>query len=307
VGVACPNTVTGETVGSILGFLRRLLPRLKGIDPLHPSELHRIVPLPTRHPAALSGIDCALHDLWGRLEGVPLSRLIGSPRESMATSVTVGITDTEAAVSRSLRWVEAGFSALKLKVGLDIEGDIGRVRRVREAVGEGIAIRVDCNQGYSVREALRLVSELDELEIELVEQPVAADDIEGLAAVCRGSPIPIMADESVRGAEDARAVGEAGLSLINLKLAKCGGILPALEISEVCGQMGMGIMVGCMCECQASIAAGLHLALSQPTVRYADLDSFLSLRNDPTRGVEVREGRLFPRPLPGLGIEMIDG
>jgi len=148
---------------------------------------------------------------------------------------------------------------------------------------------------------------MESYQVSLVEQPVSAGDIEGMSRVAGETSIPIMADESVGSAKDIERISSiGGVEMVNIKLAKSGGIHPAMEMAQVCKDEGMTAMVGCMSECQASIAAGLHFALSSPAVTMADLDSHLSLLDDPTHGVSCSKGLLNPLPSPGLGVEIAE-
>lgn len=305
-GAAAPNTVTGETPETIERFLLDARTRLVHSDPRDIIAVHASMEkLSKTNPAAMASIDLAVHDLIGKARNVPVCDLLGRCKESIDTSMTIGIADLESTVEKARSSVESGFKVLKVKIGLDPDEDLRRLKGVRDAVGEGVGLRVDCNQGYSTETAKRMVKELESLSIEFVEQPVRANDWEGLGAVTRASNLPIMADEAVKTPEDARRLVDGGYAdMLNLKLMKCGGIYPAMEIAEICQDAGVSVMVGCMSECQAAIAGGLHFALSQKIVEYADLDSHFSLQNDPTKAVVCCDGRLSPQRGPGLGIEV---
>ncbi len=298
-GVAAPNSVTGETERSIVGFLERIASQLKG-EPADPTRVREIVG--DRRPAATCGIDMCLYDLMGKEKHLPTFRAMGAVREAIETSITVGIMEPEYTLERAKNRAAEGFRILKVKGGLDVHEDIKKLSMIRDELGEAITLRFDCNQGYSEQEALSFLEEVEPLDIQFVEQPVDANDLESLFRVARQSPVPIMADESVRTPADAKRVVEGGVPMINIKLAKCGGIGPAVQISQVCEEGGVAAMIGCMAECEASISAGLHFALSQASVNYADLDSFLSLTNDPTQALECNGGVLSPSERPGLGI-----
>jgi L-alanine-DL-glutamate epimerase-like enolase superfamily enzyme len=306
IGVIAPNHVTGDTRGSAIDFLHRVVPILLGKE-IGIEGLHDMMDtISTGGPASKCGLDCAFHDLLGQMLNRSLYRLLGARREAIKTSVTIGICGRDELLKRAGRMVSSGFDSIKLKTGLDMERDIEAVRTVRDHFPR-VEIRVDCNQGYSVEGAIRFCDAIEHLDVSLIEQPVPARDLEGLSSVARRTSIPIMADESVSSLEDLRelSVSEA-VSLVNIKLAKSGGIFPASLIAEACHDLSIGVMVGCMSECQASIAAGLHFALSQEAVAMADLDSHLSFVDDPTRAVECRDGLLWPVEGPGLGISISD-
>jgi L-Ala-D/L-Glu epimerase len=302
LGVAAPNSVTNEDERSIAAFLDTIAARLEGVDALDMEGVWGMMEEIDGHPAAKAGVDAALHDIRGKAEGVPVFRMLGEERESMETFVTIGIMGREEALRRARQWVEKGFRRLKVKVGLDLRSDIDRLKALRER-HEGVMIGVDCNQGYERKDALEMLEVAHSLGIEFVEQPVRAEDWETLAFLGRRSSVPIMVDESVMGPRDLDHLASLeGVPLVNIKLAKCGGIRPAREMCDLCSEGGIGIMIGCMSECQGSIAAGLHLTLAHRRIAYADLDSHLSLVGDPTVALTCSDGRLFPLAIPGLGI-----
>ncbi|MFP4171000.1 MAG: mandelate racemase/muconate lactonizing enzyme family protein [Methanomassiliicoccales archaeon] len=300
-GACAPNTVTGDDLDRVMGSLRRA-EKLLGEDIRDPEELHRSLEGIGATPR--SALDAAFYDLWAKERGVQVCDMLGRIRDSIPTSVTIGIMPLEETVERARSLVREGFKALKLKVGMDLGSDIERVRGVREAVGETV-IRVDCNQGYDLDQSRDFLQAVDPLGLELVEQPLPADLLAEMGELAEGSPVPIMADEAVHGTEDLSSLPPS-IELINIKLAKCGGIHRAVEMARLCHRRGLRAMVGCMSECQASIAAGLHFALSSPAVACADLDSHLSLMDDPTTALLTKGGRLFPTGTAGLGITIND-
>jgi L-alanine-DL-glutamate epimerase-like enolase superfamily enzyme len=307
IGLGCINPdepVCGETPDSVLAALDGpAREALIGADPRFVTRLRERLrkQLPDAS-GARAGVDMALYDLLGRVAGLPVFQLLGAYRDRIVTSVTVGILDEADTVRRARELADQGFRALKLKGGLDVDDDISRVLAVRDAVGDAIALRFDANQGYDVADSLRFVGATRAAGLELVEQPTPREALGELATVTREAPLPIMADESLMGLRDAFRIAHRGLAdMINVKLMKCGGIGPAMEIASVARSARLEVMVGCMDESALGIAAALHFALAHPAVEYADLDGHLDLIDDPAASaVILRNGTLTPGNLDDL-------
>jgi len=306
-GCAAPDLeVTGETADVVLEVLDGVAaPALSGEDPLRIALLlEQLRPEMRMRPSAMAAVDMALHDLLGRVCGLPLWRILGGYRDSIETSVTIGILSEPDTLERAEDWVRKGFRCLKLKGGRDVEDDVARTLKVRERFGDAIEIRFDANQGYTVEEAIRFVRETKPAQLALLEQPTPKGQPDLLGRVARSAAIPVMADESLMGLRDAFRLARDDLAdMVNVKLMKVGGLAEALQVNAVARSAGLEVMVGCMDETELAITAGLHYALARPNVVYADLDGHLALENDPTAGsLILRDGTMYASELPGLGL-----
>jgi L-alanine-DL-glutamate epimerase-like enolase superfamily enzyme len=243
--------------------------------------------------AAEAAVDMALHDLAGRRLGVPLFALLGLDRSrAPETSFTIGL-DTPEKVAGKVREA-AAYPILKVKMGSADDREV--LTAVRDTTDR--PIRVDANEGWTPAEALERLEWLARMGVELVEQPLPADQIEATRALRRRSPLPFYADESVHRAEDVPRLAGA-FDGINIKLMKCGGIAEALRMIAVARAHGLKVMLGCMIESSLAITAAAHLA---PLVDTADLDGNLLLDEDPFQGATVVAGRIVPPDAPGLGV-----
>jgi L-alanine-DL-glutamate epimerase-like enolase superfamily enzyme len=309
-GCASPGEeVTGETRDGCLAALRdRLVPLLRETDAADPEEFaRRARAAGPGTPAARAAAETALWDLLARRAGAPLVRLLGIRRGFIATSVTLGVAGERETLERARRRVAEGFRILKIKIGEDWRKDAGLVRRLRAALGPGITLRADANQGYGEQAARDFLRALPPGSIELLEQPVAARDTEALRRITADHRVPIMADEAVLDGEDAaRIAALRAAGQINLKLMKTGGLVEAQRVGRVAAKTGLRLMIGCMDESRLGIAAALHWALASPVVDRADLDGHLDLADDVARGgFRLRDGRLVPLyDQAGLGVSV---
>jgi L-alanine-DL-glutamate epimerase-like enolase superfamily enzyme len=303
----CDTEVTGETAETVRAALAgNAEPILRGTNPLCVlSLLRELGDAVGAQPSALAAVDLALFDILGKHVELPLWKWLGGRRDRIPTSVTIGILPENETVAAARQWIAQGFTSLKLKGGRDVESDITRVWRVHEAVGPDIELRFDANQGYSVEQALHFARQTQSARLEFLEQPTPSDRPELLGQVRAARLIPVMADESLHGPDRAFHLTKHELvDMFNVKLMKSGGIAPALRIEAIARSAGLPIMVGCMDESALGIAAGLHFALSSPTIQYADLDGHLGLVGDPAAGgLRLENGILFSPEKPGLGIE----
>jgi len=308
-GCAAPDLqITGETAESVLRAVADVIsPSIKGSDALRTAMLtERLDPLLKSQPSALACVDMALYDILGKASGLPLWKLLGGFRDRIRTCVTIGILPENQTLARAKDWISQGFKSLKIKGGIDVDSDIQKVLKVREAIGPEIELRFDANQGFSVEQTLKFVEQTRSARLELIEQPTHKSELEQLGRITGSVHIPVMADESLMTLRDAFRLARRNLAdMVNIKLMKVGGISEALHINSVARAAGLEVMVGCMDESALSIAAAVHFALARPSVMYADLDGHIGLVGDPAEGaVILRNGTLFPNEKPGLGFDV---
>jgi len=275
-GEASPSAlILGCTPDTVFAALDLLIPAILGEDPRRIDHLiSKMDQVLLGNAAAKAALDLALHDLVGQIYGEPVWRLLGgSFAEPLETDFTVGIDEPARMAQEAKALVEAGFRAIKVKVGEDPATDVERVRAVREAIGDKVRMWIDANQGWTRAQAVWALTRMAEYGVEFVEQPVHAMDLEGMAFVRKRSPIPVMADESVHSPQDAlRAIRLWACDYVNIKLMKAGGLLRAKEIATICKNAGIQNMIGGMVESNLSATAAVHFALSEANVVFRDLD-----------------------------------
>ncbi|HWQ25045.1 MAG TPA: dipeptide epimerase [Gaiellaceae bacterium] len=292
-GEAAPVARYGESAESARAFIEEHA-GLLGDDPFALEEIgERLAALPGEQ-AAKAGLDAALHDLQGKLLGLPTHRLLGLPRTGPPTSWTVWLGDPDD-MARRAEAAAPRFRRLKLKLGGGDGLDVERVRAVRSVTG--LPLQVDVNEGWSLEEALDALPRLAELGVEYCEQPLPAGD-EGGALLKERSPLPIYVDEDCHTLADVAACAQVAHG-INIKLAKSGGIREAIRMAHAARALRLGLMLGCMLESGLGIAAGCCVA---PLCDHVDLDGNLLLARDPWPGVELVEGVQTPAAAPGLGV-----
>jgi len=297
-GEAAPNAYYGETVDTVQAVLPHLARALDGLedDPLALEHAERALDdLLAGNRAAKCGISAALHDLAGKRLGVPVWKMLGlDPGRAPMSSFTIGIDDPE--VMRVKVREAAPYPVLKIKVGTARDEEV--LRLIREEAPDK-TLRVDANTAWTAKEAIRAVPMLEEYGVEFVEQPLRADDVEGLRLLRSNSRLPIISDESSETAADvARLAGV--VDGINIKLAKAGGIREAVRMAHVARAHGLEVMLGCMIETTVGIAAAVQIA---PLVDYVDLDGAALLANDPFAGPGIeRDGKIRFNEEAGLGV-----
>ena len=313
-GNAPPTAViTGDSQDSIIAAIRdTLAPKLVGMEVDNLEGIMAALDSGMLHNcSAKAALDIAVHDLFGKRYGLPLYKLFGGYCRSMETDLTISLNEPDEMVRDSLEAVAEGYTALKLKVGNDPALDIRRVQAIRDAVGPAVKIRLDANQGWNAKEAVRTIRrfEADGLDIELIEQPVKAHDFDGLKYVTDHVETDIMADESAFGPYEVfRLLSMRACDLVNIKLMKAGGLHNAVKIAHFAETMGVQCMMGCMLESKVGITAAASLAAGKRIVTRADLDAAVLLAEDPVvGGVSFDKNQLILSEAPGLGITEVLG
>ncbi|WP_345969750.1 dipeptide epimerase [Sulfurimonas sp. HSL1-6] len=279
------KAITGETLESIEQALHtKILPLLQGRPFELQTLLHTVATCLPGNSSAKAAVDMALYMLAAQHEGLPLYRYLGAKEATpVTTAVTVSLDTPETMRNKATELFECGYDILKVKVGGGDGLDAQRIREIANALPKA-QLLVDANQAWNLQESLAFIDACADLPLALIEQPVPAQDLEALRQITARSSFPILADEAVFDAEDARRVLDTGAAdLINIKLMKCGGLAGALAILDVCRTYGTQCMLGSMLEGPVSITAALHLAVAFPD-RFAwiDLDSPLLYRTLPS-------------------------
>ncbi len=303
--------VTGETPDGVLSALDVILPDLLDKDPRDREKLHGMMDRKIAgNTAAKAAIDISIHDLLGSSWGVPLWKLFGGAHSTnIPTDFTVSLEDKSDMIERAGDLVEKGFTSLKVKLGETPKKDVERMRGIVGRVGKEIGLRIDANQGWDRIQAASVLRQLEGMNVEFVEQPLKAEDLEGMKNLRENTAIPIMADESVHGPDSARNVIKFGAAdYINIKLSKTGGFWPALKVAAIAEGANVSCMVGGMSATDLLATAASHFAAGQEIVRFRDLDMGTSISNSviATGGSYIEGGTRFLESGGGLGIGEID-
>lgn len=297
-GEASMPPYLGQSVESVTSFLSRVdLSQFS--DPFQiDSILAYVDSLSPGDSAAKAAVDIALHDLVGKLMGLPWWRIWGlDAAKAPSTTFTIGI-DTAEVVREKTRECADKFNILKVKVGLDNDKEM--IRTIREVTD--LPLAVDANQGWKDRQqALDDIFWLQEHGVVMVEQPMAVSRVDDNAWITERSPLPVFADEAIQRLVDVPSV-KGAYHGINIKLMKCTGMREAWKMLNYARAEGMKVMIGCMTETSCAVSAAAQLA---PAVDFADLDGNLLITNDPFKGMEVVNGRVTLSDLPGIGLSVL--
>ena len=274
IGEAVPMPAySGQTVLGVLEALEQYIAEvLIDVDIESGPHLHRLMRSAIKEQAiAKAAVDIAFHDLICQSLQIPLHEYLGGRvRNRVELSWAIGLGEIAAILDEASEMIAKGFHTLKVKVGLEAERDLEVIARLREQVGDQVALRIDANEGYSLTEAERVLAAMERYRLELIEQPIPAWNARGLSHLKRLLTTPIMVDEGLKTAHDAlELIRVEAVDIFNIKLMRVGGIHPAREISALAESAGIPCMVGSMPELGIATAAGIHFALTQRPVEYA--------------------------------------
>lgn len=302
--------VTGETLEGTFAVLEhRFVPKLIGQNPMEIEKLHTLLDsLVKDAPAAKAAIDIACHDVTAKKLDVPVYQLIGGRyHNQFRITHVLSIAEPIDMANAASKKVEEGYNSFKMKVGRDVASDVARINAVRAAVGESVAIRVDVNQGWkNSATTLQAISKLHHANIDWLEQPVAANDIDGMVEIKSKTMIPLMIDESLCGVRDMREIiAKRAADKVNIKLMKCGGIYPAVKLAAMAEMAGIECQIGSMLESSVGSSAGFHVAFSKKIVTSVELTGPLKFSQDIG---DLKDSYQIPyiqlNDRPGLGVEI---
>jgi len=305
--------ITGDTHGSIIEAINKVIsPSLVGRDIADLNNLINIIQNSiVRNFSAKAAIEIAVYDLYGQLYNAPLYQLLGGGDNVLSTDITISVDYIDKMVEDTRNAIDLGFETLKIKVGKDPALDIERIKAIYAAVNQRALIRLDANQGWTPKQTVSVMRALEDsgVQLELLEQPVRGDDIEGMKYVTERIHTPVMADESSFGPKEAvEIIRQRAADIINIKLMKTGGISNAIKIADIAGIYGVNCMIGCMLESSIGVAAAAHIAVAKSSIiTMVDLDTPALGKYDPvTSGVQFNNSEIKVTDLPGLGISKID-
>lgn len=310
-GAAPTAVITGDTLASIRGGIEHIRDNIIGMEVAASEDLfQKLNGCLIGNTSAKAAVDMALYDILAKAQGVPLYRFLGGEGQLLETDITISLDSPEKMAVDSQKRFASGFNILKIKVGNNPILDIERLQAIYNEVGSQVSIRIDANQGWNSKEAVQVGEELATrgINIEFMEQPVAARDFVGFRYVREHLSVPVVADESLFSPRDALELIQMGaVDGLNIKLMKCGGIYNALKIAAIADAAGIPCMVGSMMESHLSVGAAAHFAASRSIVTRFDLDAPLFCSANPVvGGIFYQSSNVCFTNTPGLGIETLN-
>jgi hypothetical protein len=300
--------IVGETQQSCYLLAKDFAAFWKGKNPLaiteRLSELDLII---AGNYTAKSAFDMALYDIAAKAANQPLYAFLGGSQKPIESDLTIGIDSPPKMAAQAIDFVAKGVRIIKVKLGKDPVEDVERIKAIRTAIGDEIILRIDANQGWSSNDALGVLTNLSKYTIEFCEQPMHKYQDDLLPALCKASPIKIMADESVFTHHDARKlIAQKACDSINIKFSKSGGIQEAIKIHDLAKQHNIPCMMGGMLESRLALSAKMHFAMAHDNIKYYDMDTCLlgHLADPVIGGVQFSGMHLSINDAPGIGAEV---
>lgn len=313
--VSCTPRWSGEDNVTAAHLIRTYFaPVLESADPTQIDRLYAAIDRAVAgNHFTKAGIEMALWDIVGKAEGIPVYALLGGKvRESVPTKWSVSGVEAQKAGEISSWALEQGFRAMKVKVGTEREDDLARVHAVRETIGPEVKLGVDANGAWNASSAVEMCGEFSQEQIYFVEQPVAPSDLRGLAEVRRRVGLPVIADESVFTADDARLLCDLNAAdVFSVYVGKAGGIGPSRQIAEVAEAASVTCTIGSNLELGVGSAAMIHVALATRAVAAeeypCDIIGPLFYEDDIlAEPLSIGHGSAWISDRPGLGVELDD-
>lgn len=311
--VSCTMNWSGEDQITAIHVIETYLaPQLIGADPTQverlSSKMARVV---AGNIFTRAGIEMALWDILGKVAGLPLYRLFGGPvRDFVPTKFSISGLEPARAAEIAVWAVEQGFRTMKVKVGIEPEQDVARVRAVREAVGPTIRLGIDANGGWAPRVAIQTIRRIAEFGIYFAEQPVAPLDLTWMADVRRQVPVPVMADESLYTLQDAMGIARAGAAdILSIYVGKGGGLSAGRKVAALAEAAGLTCTIGSNLELGVASAAMIHLAMASSGIGAEEfpcdiLGPFFYEADLLAEPLPISAGAARPLERPGLGVEL---
>jgi len=302
--------ITGETQDTCLSMATIFAKTWKDKDPLDiDSRMQDLHNYTAYNFTIKSAFDMALYDIASKAQGKPLYKFLNGHKRGAKTDITIGIGKPDEMAAMAHQYKQAGADIIKIKLGKNVKNDIERVKKIREKVGEEMILRIDANQGWGFEDAIKALQGMESFNIEFCEQPMRTWYDDRLPELRHLSPIKIMADESCSDHHDARKlIQNKACDYINIKFAKSGGMLEALQIYQTAEDAGVACMIGAMLESRIALSAKLHFAYACPNIRFFDLDTcMLGHLEDPcVGGLTYNRYLLDIADTPGIGADADD-
>lgn len=300
--------IAGETQATCYEMAKDFAALWKQKDPLQiEARMQELDYFTAGNYTVKSAFDIALYDIAAKHAQLPLYQFLGGQKKRIESDLTMGIDTPEKMAANAIEFKEKGVNMIKVKLGKNAQEDILRIKKIREAIGYEIQLRIDANQGWSFDDAVIALTGLKNYQIEFCEQPMRKWNDELLPQLMAISPVPIMADESVFTHHDAeRLIRNKACAFINIKFAKSGGILEATKINKVAEANGIPCMLGGMLESRVAITANVHFALANNNIQFYDLDTCLvgHLVDPVIGGITYQGMELLLTDTPGIGADV---